>query len=489
MSMQPLGDRLEAEQLDPLQSPAFRDRLKGADVAFDGRRMQEMLQAALLGKDAAHTIEGCRVSQAIYLAREERCNLVYELKVRDAHSRAITKRVVCARIFTKRVACEDYLRDRLAPLGREMAGRPELAPFATPVAMLEPHHMVASVFPVDGDLPALVGAADPQRMSAVFREVLPPANGGSVDPCRVEVVRYRARKRCVLRYVIERSEPVVVYGKVLQQPASGDVAEAMLALGAVARGGNGVQEFHVPRPLRYEPDPQLALVEGIPGDPRRIKRLLRKRGRGVAVSPGKLTLEGALDVCGRIAAALHGSGIPLGRHHTFERELRRLRGMISDVEPFAPDFGRRLLGWHAQLEAHARRSKPMTAGFSHGDFSLSQFLFDHAVGGLVDFDTLCQAEPARDLGHFLGYLRVGATRQSEAAPTPFTEALRERFLGAYLAASHHREATEEQLRARVALYEASTLLGLTMRSWVKFKTPRLEHASAILDSLELMVNR
>jgi hypothetical protein len=489
------GKPLDVAQRGPLQSAAFRDRLTGAATAFDGQKMREALQTSLLGKGSAHTIAYCRVSQAIYLPREDRCNLVYELKIRSNDSGTTTNRVICARIFSKRSACEDYVRERLTPLARRMLGREEIAPFASSVALLEPLHMAASVFPIDGDLPALIAAADPQRMRQMFREILPHgSNGRSVESCHVELVRYRARKRCVLRYLVEQRDPpagrreTVVFGKVLQQPARAPVAEAMLALGEIARSENGPYRFHVPRPIQGS-DPELALVEGIPGDPRRMKRLLRKRERGVVVPPDKLTLEDALEVCARIASVLHTSGITLGRHHTLQRELRKLRVGISEVEPFAPALASRFLGWYAQLEAQAQRSEPWTPCFSHGDFSLSQFLFDGRMGGLVDFDCLSQAEPARDVGHFLAYLRTAATRPGDESPDPSTDTLRERFLSEYISAQAVPSVDQEHLRARVALYEACTLLGLTTRKWAKFKGERLERATAVLDSLDLMAAR
>jgi hypothetical protein len=488
MSMSP-NDALEVERLHPLESAAFRERLAGVAAAFDGDQMRDVLQESLLAEGASLSLEQCRLNQAIYLPRENRCNAVYELKLRDAGGTS-RRHLACARVFSDPATCERYVRERLLPLARHMVGREEIAPFSAPVASVERLGMAVSVFPIDGDLPGLVRAADARRMEALFREVLRDDSGGSVRGCRVEVVRYRARKRCVLRYLVDRDDPeapTVVYGKVLQKPGTGDIERAMLALGAIARDPQGPYRFHVPRPIAC-PDPELALVEGIPGDPRRMKRLLRKRKREIELPPGKLTLPGAIEICARIAAVLHTSGIPLGRPHGIERELRKLRGAIADVAPFSPAFEQRLRGWLARVEARAERSKPLAPCFGHGDFSLSQFLFDGPRGGLVDFDCMSQAEPARDVGHFLAYLRLAATRPDEATAEPSTATLRETFLTTYLEASSDAGLDPQHVRERVDLYEACTLLGLTTRKWIKFKTERLERACELLDGLDFMAS-
>src|SRR3712207_8430077 len=53
----------------------------------------------------------------------------------------------------------------------------------------------------------------------------------------------------------------------------------------------------------------------------------------------------------------------------------------------------------------AAECDPLPLVPSHGDLTPGQILFDGARPGLLDFDTVCQAEPALDLGQFLAYLR------------------------------------------------------------------------------------
>jgi Ser/Thr protein kinase RdoA (MazF antagonist) len=462
--------------------------MPGAPTAFDGPAVQPLLQAALLA-GSGPTLEECRVSRAIYLPRDDRCNLVYELRLRDGEG-ASMRRALVARLFSSRSRCEDYVRARLAPLAPLVEGREEMEPFARPVAQIEPLHLAVSVFPIDGELPELLTATDPDRMRRLLQEELPgPWSEHSLEHRRVEIVQYHRRRRCVLRYRLEasgsggeRREPQTLYAKLYAQPCSRSGADAMTSLRAHVLGQRGAHAFHVPRPLAHLLGSHLLLLEAIPGRGR-IAHWVRQCLRDG--DEGNPRLEAALDVVAHIAATLHTSAISLGRRHAFENELRELHDDISGVEPVAPDLGRRLRASHDRLEARAESCGALPLRFSHGDFSQSQLLFDGAVGGLVDFDDVCQAEPARDLGSFLGYLRLTARKADAGAADAFVQSLRDRFVATYVTAC--RGSVEpEWLLPRVALYEASSLLHLSVASWLKFNRERLAHALASLASLEAL---
>ena len=80
----------------------------------------------------------------------------------------------------------------------------------------------------------------------------------------------------------------------------------------------------------------------------------------------------------------------------------------------------------------------MSPCFSHGDFTYSQLIFDGSDGGLVDFDSICQAEPAHDVGHYLAYQRLNIIKDQDpnfpVAPEAI-ERLCALFLDTYIDAS------------------------------------------------------
>ena len=484
--------RLDGAQLDPLRTPALLHALPGLKAAFDAPAMRARLQTLLFGKTAArYTIERCVPGKAIYLA-EEGCALRYQLEVRDTASGQALPALVNARLFGDQLACAVYMRDRLAPLMALMHDREELRVFETPAALIEPLNMAVSVFPIDGELPTLVGATDRQRMLDVFREVLEASDDGfGPQACRVELAHYARRSRCVLRYLLDGTLPGgkaqqhrVVYGKVTVDGRGAIAAPAMVALRAWVLSNRSPYQFNIPRPLGWRPDLQLLLMEAIPGVPL-IDQLLKTRLSGFAEpEDDTLSLEEALAAAAHAANALHTSGVAIGQRRVLDDELAGLRREIESIHSVAPQLAAQLQAWLEQIETYAEESDPLPRCFCHGNFRHSKLLFDSADSGLVDFDTVCQAEPALDLGQFLAYLRVAIQKTQSSAvsvPTAIAEQLCEHFLSTYIAAAGDQLEDAERLRIRVAVYEAVSLLRTLIHSWQVIKVSRIEHVVAVLE--------
>ena len=196
--------RLDGSQLDPVQSPVVRRELPGLMGAFDAELMRTRLQEALFGGARPRAvIETCAPGQGFYYG--DCCVLRYKLEVVEKESGHRSKALVIGRVFRDREASARYLRDRLLPLAAEMRGREEVANLSTPVAALEPLNAVVYAFPIDGELPTLVGATDPRRILEILRVALPTFLGdrSTVEDCRVELAQYGRHHRCVLRYHVE----------------------------------------------------------------------------------------------------------------------------------------------------------------------------------------------------------------------------------------------------------------------------------------------
>ena len=476
-------------QLDPLRSPVLRQELPGIKGAFDAELMREYLQEVFFGKNNPdYTIDRCEPGQSVY--RGDSCIIRYLLEVKDSTSGQMLQPLVIGRVFQDQLTGALYLRDKLAPLAERMRGREEIAPFLTPVAMIEPLNMVVYVFPIDGELPVLVDVTDGRRMVEVLAEMLPDAQANRlvIQDCRVELGHYGRQHRCVLRYHVAGTTPgadapqhMLIYGKVAADGRGALAGPVIAALHDRVLDAGGYR-FNIPQSYGFRPDLQLALFEAIPGVPQ-VAQLLKARLKGQETTqPGKLSLEESLDACARIAAALHGSGIPLGLRRALEDELAGLRQGFAVVQRISPALGAQFQTWLERAEAYAADSKPLKLCFSHGDFSYTQLIFEGTQSGLVDFDTVCQAEPTLDLGQFLAYLRVAVLKGQKAASpalAAMTEQLCAQFLNAYIAAARLED--EERLRMRVPVYEIISLLRLALHSWQKLKGSRLEYVISILE--------
>ena len=150
------------------------------------------LQDALFDRNRQrHTVCTCEPARAIYVPGDC-CILQYDVEIEDRASGQKSLYLVNGRIFPNALASGAYLRDKLVPLIPLIAGREEMAPFATPVASIEPLHMAVYAFPIDAELPALAAATDPRRVASILDETLPDAigSGREMQTWRVELVVY-----------------------------------------------------------------------------------------------------------------------------------------------------------------------------------------------------------------------------------------------------------------------------------------------------------
>jgi Phosphotransferase enzyme family len=472
---------LSRAQIDPLASPVLQRELPGLAEALDEQAMRARLQTLLFGGDSRYQIERCNPGQAIYLGGDF-CGLRYEMEVRDQAGGALLEPLVIGRVFQDATACATFMRDRLAPVAARMQGRPELAAFAHAAGQIEALNMIVHAFPIDGDLPILVDLTDQRTVPTLLAELLPEARAGGFTPrsCRVDLAHYGRQHRCTLRYTLtnDASERRVVYGKVAADGSGARTTPVITAL----REQLANRQVNIPQVLAFQPDLQLLLLEAIPGKPQ-VARLLKARLAGQPAAGG-LALEDAIGDCGRIAAAMHSTSIAPDRRRTLEHELDWLRRSIQALARISPELGARLQSWAEQATTYADRAAPLPLCFSHGDFTYTQLIFDDQQRGLVDFDTVCQAEPALDLGQFLAYQRLAILKdQRPDAPLPAaaTEQLCAVFLDSYRTARGAAIGDEQQLRDRVALYEVLMLLRLAIHSWQKLKVSRLQHALTLLE--------
>ena len=476
--------------------------LKGAApalaAAFDGDGMKQTLQETLIdSNDSRYSIMQCVPGKALYLP-EHVINMQYKLTLADTLTGQVSTFLVNGRLFQNLAECKTYVDEKLMPIAAGMTNREEIGPFDRPVALIEPLCMALSAFPIDGLIPTLVHAADPNRIASIVAEALPETLSGEfrIQDVRLVLAHYGRYKRCVLRYAIQGTqtrtgspEVLTVYGKV---DADGLGAATLSIISALRKRLDEPQipyRFRIPRSLGYFPDLQLLMMEALPGKPF-FKDLLKTWG-GSSVEGGNgsaaednLTLEAAVQTCARIAATVHGSDIDLGRRNTLELQVAKLQQETDFLGQVFPELGLQIRSWIDETVEFARDYPEMPLCFSHGDFTYTQLIFDGKDGGLVDFDSFCQAEPAQDLGHYLAYQRLNIIKDQDLhhpfAPEAI-ESLCSLFLDTYIEARKGWVRDERIFRGRVAVYELISLIRLALHSWEKMKGSRLKQTLALLE--------
>jgi len=482
------------------RSALFQKKVPALAEAFDAERMKQTLQDALLDKkDDQYSIVKCIPGKALYLP-DHIINMQFKLMLQDNASNETIETMVNARLFQDLDTCKTYLEDILKPIAVRMEGRQEIKLFYRPVAMIEHLRMTLSVFPIDGMIPTLVDTTDPNKIAEILSKTLPEALSGElvIENVQLLLAHYGRYKRCVLRYSVEGKQTatqtpqsVTVYGKIDADELGSQIGPIISALREALQEPNLLYRFRVPRSLGYFPDLQLLLMEALSGKPffkPLLKAWIENNNHQTAANESlpheeDERLDKAIQTCALIAATLHSSNIKLGRQTTLEMQVAKLRESADVISQVYPELGTQVNSWIQQTVDFAKAYPAMPLCFSHGDFTYTQLIFDGKEGGLVDFDTMCQAEPAQDLGHYLAYQRLNIIKDQDPN-TPFApeaiEHLCALFLDKYIDVSRAWIPDEALLRGRVAIYELISLIRLTLHSWEKMKGSRLKQTIPLL---------
>jgi hypothetical protein len=300
------------------------------------------------------------------------------------------------------------------------------------VVNVTPHGVHDRLWHEDVNLPGLVAATDPLVMARWLSECL----GRPVDSCSVTLVRYRANNRCVLRYELQNGSDAVLYGKVI----AGD------GVAVLASTISGLGDTLVAPVVGIAPEWQL-VVQADAG-----QRSLRSVAGG---TPSHQELA-QLRASGQLLSALHARSGPPGMHRSLAEDADELVQHLPACKRVSPATAELLAAGIERVQALAPPAGP--AGPSHGAFRLDQVHLTDAGPLLIDLDSYCWADPARDVANLFGYLRWRGIRQPDA-----TEALariREAFLDGY-GAEAAAALDEERLRA----FEAASLLKIAGRRY------------------------
>jgi aminoglycoside phosphotransferase (APT) family kinase protein len=321
----------------------------------------------------------------------------------------------------------------------------------------------ARLLDADPELPALAEALDPDRMAARFAGAL-----AGVERCEPAPVRYKPGTRCVLRYRLRTAAgPLELYGKLLTHGLDEQLATIaeLLAAGARDPAMPGVLPVTVAWAdlgLLAQPAVEDAAE-------------LNERAFDPAVPGGRR--ERWLAGAGRCLAALHGCPLPAAPLRRHADDLDELRGYLGPLQQADPALADRYQTVLAALEQPGPDAEEPPGG-THGAFRTDQFLIERERLVLIDLDTACRAEPARDLGNLLAYLDWKAIRR------PATAALVAQAGEVFLAG--YAQGREPPAERRLARHRAASLLkiagrryrSLTVDEWPL--VPRLVEAAGAL---------
>ena len=473
------------DDLDPLRSPALARALPGLAEALSGAAMAPRLRLMVA---ADWELLDCSPGKAT-VEPGDGATLQYRLELRHRDTAETVQHVVGGRLAATTEAAERWLAE-VEPLADHLRARDDLHAFARPALLVHELRLVLHAFPLDPVLPGLVVATDAAALVEMLGPVLTSSVPGLLlQGCRTQVVRY-GRGSCVLRYELawqlqpsRRGLKQVIYGKVCADGRGRLVGPAVTALRQVNDRPGVSLPFSVPRFQAYLPDLRLVLLEAVPGTPLLPALLKARPGDSLEPAGEGPTPEEALAACARIAAALHRSSVPVGGTRTLRGEIDGARAAVDALAPLAPALAASLQRHVLALDGLAL-DPPAPLGVAHGDFHPSQVLFDGPTASLVDFDTMCLAEPALDLGEFTARLAVAVSgpRGPAGVTSDGAADLERAFLQEYLRQSGSSDS--DVLLTRVGAYRTVALTRLAVRRWCRLQPQRLRPVLALLDRRE-----
>lgn len=321
------------------------------------------------------------------------------------------------------------------------------------------------------DDPALAGLAEAADGAAMFDRLAPLA-AHPVVACSAEPVSYRPGEHCVLRYDLwaeaDGGEHTTLFAKVY---AAGATAVAT-TLAELHRCGRDSGAFSVAAPLAVVPELGLVVQAAAAG------QSLGHRLFSPGSSPR--ARRAAAGAAGRALAGLQGCAGPVGPVRSLADDVDELRQQARVIGRVDTELARRVNGVLDELDRRSTAdAAPMPA---HGSFRADHIVLDGTEVQLIDLDGYGWAEPSRDAGNLLAYLRWRALRDPRWAPAVAES--RAAFLAGYA-----RAATLDG--ERCALHEAASAVKIAVRRFRRLAVsewavvPELvEAASALLRGRE-----
>jgi Phosphotransferase enzyme family len=354
------------------------------------------------------------------------------------------------------------------------------------------------VEPEETELTMLPSLTDPDQARSFLEESIRRGSGAYSDiriaAATPRVARHKLNSRCTILYQLEypadlaaeRRGPDLVIAKIYHDDKGQNAYTGMRALwdSPLARS----EKVTIAEPLAYLPDIKLLLQGPIPVE-QTLGDLLRGALRN-GTPEAMATLQDYLRKTAVGLAELHRSEVRSGSAWGWADELANVRKQserLARIVPHLADAAAPLLERLEEL-GHTYPSNP--PGPAHGSLRINQVLLYQGQIGFVDFDSVCQAEPAMDLALFLSSLKKNGMQvlfdernsMDGAALDPDTrEARLARLdeLGEVVLAHYERHAPVS--RQRVALWEACYLFRLVLRSWARVQPVRLVHILTLLE--------
>jgi hypothetical protein len=340
------------------------------------------------------------------------------------------------------------------------------------VVEVNPAGLAHRLYNDDHKLPWLIPAADPIGMRDRFAILLETTGNTTPTACTVTPVRYRAGARCVFRYdLASAAGESVFFGKLIGQGAD----QFMATVTALHLASLELPDMpRILPPLVYWADIHMLVQPEVAG---------RAELNDMAFDPAtdSAARERWLRDAGRRLAGLHGVAGVDGPPRTLNDDLSELEEYIAPMNMVDAQLAERYVSAIAAIRVLAREQTEPAPVASHGAFRTDQFLIEDDRLVMIDLDGFCWANPARDLGNYMAYLRWKIIRQ------PGRAALIEQAGRLLLAGYQAVRQLPDPLW--LAIYEADSMLKIAGRRFRSLTTKEWHLVPALIDGASLALEQ
>ena len=344
-----------------------------------------------------------------------------------------------------------------------IVGKPDRSPERT-IGVLEftTEGIRPRLFTADDRLPWLATATDMNEMQKRFCEL--PAFAGSsnqVNLWEIFPVRYKPGLHCVIRYTVRTpSGNKMFYGKSF----TGNAEQLMRTIMDLHKSSQENPDMPlISVPVAIWPELEMILQTAVPNGVEFTHFIYDQRYEASV-------RENWMAKAGRALGVFHNSSTAPSETKTVYDDLQDLHEYTLIIAKIKPDLAVKYEEVIQQIVTKVDQLKELKSVASHGAMRTDQFLLQGDRLALIDLDSYCWANPARDLGNFLAYLCWKAIRQPEHAE--FVERAGRAFLEGYLS-------VQDDIDERwLSVYQAASLLkiaGRRFRSLTYLEWPLVIH--------------
>ena len=396
----------------------FDDQLPDLPIAFDFDEVADLFERKLFGPNSSQDLVGVLSIKKLQ-----------DLKYRPSHRCVTTYEMI--------------------------VGKADSSPERT-IGVLEftPEGVLPRLYTADDRLPWLSKATDMSEMQRLFSEL--PGYGEQIKLLEISPIRYKPGLHCVIRYTVQTpSGKEMFYGKSF----TGNAERLMKTITELHKSSQENPDLPlISSPVTVWPEMEMILQSAV-RDGIEFTNFAYDQAYDESVR------ESWMVKAGRALGVFHNNSTAPSETKTVYDDLRDLHEYTLIMAKVRSDLGTKYEEVIQQIITKVDHFKEPKAVASHGAMRTDQFILQGDRLAMIDLDSYCWANPARDLGNFLAYLCWKAIRQPEHAQ--FVERAGRAFLEGYL--SVQGDIDERWL----SVYQAASLLkiagrrfrSLTYREW------------------------